>query len=82
MHVTVSVAIMQLEVSAALFQVTVSASNMWVTDFIVLMQVGVSAAIMLVVLSAVFTIYAPIFWRINRTPVSIPFVTWGRSSYD
>ena len=31
---------------------TVSASNMWVTDFIVFMQVGVTVAVMQVVLSA------------------------------
>ena len=48
-YVTVSVAIIQL----ALTQVTVSASNMWVTIFIVFIQVGVSVAIMQVVLSAV-----------------------------
>ena len=53
MHVTVFVAIIQLEVSAALIQVTVSTSNMWVTIFIVFMQMGVSVAIMQVVLSAV-----------------------------
>ena len=23
-----------------------------------------------------------IFWRINRTSIPIPFVKWGRSSYD
>ena len=44
MQVTVSVAIMQLDVSAA---------NKWVTIFIVIMQMGVSAAIMQVVFSAV-----------------------------
>ena len=40
---TVSVAVMQLEVSAAHMQVTVSAANMWVTIFIVIMQVVFSA---------------------------------------
>ena len=24
---------------------------------------------------------SPIFWRINRTPIPIPYVTWGRYSY-
>ena len=61
---------------AALLQMTVFASNLWVTVFIVFMQMEVSVAIMQVVLSAAFTSYAPIFWRINRTPVSILFVTW------
>ena len=42
MQVTVSVAVMQLEVSAA---------NMWVTIFIVIMQMGASVAIMQVVFS-------------------------------
>ena len=74
---SVAVAIMQLEVSAALIQVIVSAQNRWVTVFIVFMQVGVSVAIKQVVLSAVPTNYAPIFWRINRTPIPIPFVAWG-----
>ena len=36
---------MQLEVSATLMQVKVSAANMWVTIFIEIMQVGVSVAI-------------------------------------
>ena len=53
MHMTVSVAITQLEVSPALMKVTVSSSNMWVTIFIVFMQMGVTVAIMQVVLSAV-----------------------------
>ena len=53
MHVTVSVAIIQLEVSAALMQVTLSAANMWVTVFIVIMQVGVAVAITQMVFSAV-----------------------------
>ena len=53
MHVFVSVAIILLEISAALMQGAVSPSNMWVTIFIVFMQVGVSVALMLVVLSAV-----------------------------
>ena len=42
---------MQLEVSAAHMQVTVSASNIWVTIFVIIMQMGVSFAIMLVVFS-------------------------------
>ena len=37
---------MQLEVSAALMPVKISAVNMWETIFIELMQVGVSVAIM------------------------------------
>ena len=44
MQVTVSVAVMQLEVSAA---------NMWVTIFVVIMQMEVSVAVMQVVFSAV-----------------------------
>ena len=44
---------MQLKVSAALIQVTVSAANMWVTIFIVITQVGVSVAVMQVAFSAV-----------------------------
>ena len=43
---------MQLEVSAAHVQVTVSAGNIWVTN-IVIMQMGVSVAIMQVVFSTV-----------------------------
>ena len=42
MKVTVSVAIMQLEVSATLMPVKISAANMWVATFIEIMQVGVS----------------------------------------
>ena len=53
MLVDISVAIMQLEVSAAHTQVTVSASNMWVTIFVVIMQMEVSVAIIQVVFSAV-----------------------------
>ena len=45
MQVTVSVASMQLEVSAALIQVIISPLNMWVTIFAEIMQVGVSVAI-------------------------------------
>ena len=48
----VSVAIMQLEVSGAHVQVTVSAAKIWLTVFVV-MQMGVSVAIMQVVFSAV-----------------------------
>ena len=51
MYVTVFVAIIQLEVFAAIMQVTVSSSNMWVTFFIVSMLIGVSVAIMQMVLS-------------------------------
>ena len=43
MDMNVSVAIIQLEVPAVLMQVTVSASNMWVTIFIVFTQVVLSA---------------------------------------
>ena len=53
MQVVISVEIMQLEDSAVLIQVTVSAANMWVTIFIVITQVGVPVAIMQVVFSAV-----------------------------
>ena len=49
MKVTVSVAIMHLEVSATLMQVKVSAANMWVTIFIEIMHVQVSVTIMEVV---------------------------------
>ena len=49
---TISVPIMQLEVSTAHIQVTVSAKNMWMTNFIVIMQMGVSVTIMQVVFSA------------------------------
>ena len=53
MQVTVSVAIMQLEVSAVHIEVIVSATNMWMTIFIVIMQVGISVTTMQVVFSAV-----------------------------
>ena len=46
MQVTVSVASMHLEVSAALMQVIISPLNIWVTLFAEIMQVGVSVAIM------------------------------------
>ena len=49
--VTVSVAIMQLEVSANI-QGTVSEENLWVTIFIVIMQMEISVAVMQVVYSA------------------------------
>ena len=55
--VTVSVAIMQLQVSATLMQVTVSAANIWVTLFIEIIQVGMSAVIMQVVFSTVHYAY-------------------------
>ena len=57
MHVTISVPIIQLEVSAALMQVTVLSSNTWVAIFIVVMQIGVTVAIMQVVLSAVHSCF-------------------------
>ena len=41
---TVPIAIMQLEVSTAHIQVTISATNMWMTIFIVIIQVKVSVA--------------------------------------
>ena len=43
MKVTVSVAIIQLEVSATLKPVKISVANMWVTIFLEIMQVGVVA---------------------------------------
>ena len=46
MKVTISVAVMQLEVSATLMPVKISTVNMCVTIFIEIMQVGVSVAIM------------------------------------
>ena len=46
MKVTVSVAIMQLKVSATLIQVKVYGTNMWVTILFKLLQVGFSVAIM------------------------------------
>ena len=48
-----SIAIMQLEVFATLWQVKISAAYMCVTIFIEIMQVGVSVAIMQVVFSIV-----------------------------
>ena len=54
---TVSVPIMQLEVSTAHTQVTVSATNMWMKIFIVIMQMGVSVAVMQVVFSALHYAY-------------------------
>ena len=51
MQVTVSIAIMQLEVSVALMQVTISVANILLPIFIVVMQVGVSVAIIQVVFS-------------------------------
>ena len=54
MKVTVSVAIIQLEVFATLGSFcNISAANIWVTIFIEIMQVGVSVAIMPVVFSTV-----------------------------
>ena len=53
MKVIVSVAIMQLQSSATLMPVKMSAVNIWLTIFIEIMQMGVSAAIMQVVFSTV-----------------------------
>ena len=53
MKITVSVAIMQLEVFAKLLQVKDSAADMWMTIFIEIIQVEVSVAIMQVVFSTV-----------------------------
>ena len=53
MLVDLSVAIMQLQVSGAHMQVTVSAAKVWSTIFVVNMQMEVSVAIMQVVFSAV-----------------------------
>ena len=53
MKVTVSVPTMQLEVSATLTPVEISAANIWVTIFIEFMQVGVSVAVTQVVFSTV-----------------------------
>ena len=44
---------MQLEVSAAHMQVTVSATNKWVTIFIVIRLMGVSVAIIQLIFSVV-----------------------------
>ena len=52
-QVTVSVVIMQLEVSGAHMHATVSAVNIWVTIFVAIMQMGVSVATMQVVFPAV-----------------------------
>ena len=57
MKVTVSVAIMQLEVFATLMQVKGSIANMWVTILIEIMQVGVSVALMQVVFSTVHYVH-------------------------
>ena len=53
MKVTVSVAVMQLEVSSAHMQVTVSVANARLTIFIVIIQMRVSVANMQKVFSAV-----------------------------
>ena len=53
MLVDLFVTIMQLNVSLAMTQLEVSAAHMWVTIFIVIMQMGVSVAVMQVVFSAV-----------------------------
>ena len=57
MKVTVSVPIMQLEVSATLMQVKIFAANVWVTTFIEIMRVGVSIAIIQVVFSTVHDVH-------------------------
>ena len=54
---TVSVTIMQLEVSGAHMQVTVSVAKLWLTIFVVIMQMGVYVAIMQVVFSAVHYVH-------------------------
>ena len=53
MQVTVSVAVMHLEVSAKFMQVKVSAANTWMTISIEIMHVGVSVAISQVLFSTV-----------------------------
>ena len=53
MKVTVSVAVMRLEVSATHMQVKGSAATTWVTIFIEIMQVGVSVAVIQGVFSTV-----------------------------
>ena len=45
MLATVSVAIIQLEISATHMRVTASAANLWVAIFTVIIQMGVSIAI-------------------------------------
>ena len=57
MQVTVSVEIMQLDVSASFTQEKVSAANMWVTIFIEVVQVEVSVTIMHVLFSTVHYAY-------------------------
>ena len=52
-QVTISVAYIQWEGSAALMQVIFSATNMWIKIFIAIMLVGVPAAIMQMVFSDV-----------------------------
>ena len=79
MHVTGSVAIIQLEVFAALLQVAVSALNMWVTIFIAFMQVGVPTAIMQVLLSAVHScIYCKI--QVSVSVISV-YVTLSSNNF-
>ena len=63
MKVTVYVAIMQLEVSATLMPVKISASNMWVTIFTKIMQVGDSVAIMQVVFSTLHYAHDYFYWN-------------------
>ena len=71
MQVTVSVAIMLLDVSAAFMQVKGSAANMWVTIFIEIIQVGVSVAIMQVLFSTVH--YAHDYFYCNYAVGSFHF---------
>ena len=72
MHMTVSIGIIQLEV-AALMQVTVSASNIYVKILILFTQVGLSVAIMQVVL---FTVHSCFYYKMQVTDFVIAmFVT-------
>ena len=53
MQVTVSLQL-AVRIFCSTYEVTISISNMWVTNFVVIMQMGVSVAIMQVVFSAVY----------------------------
>ena len=80
MQVTVSVPVMQLEVSSAHMQVTVSVANTRLTIFIVIIQMRVSVANMQKVFSAVHYAHDSFFYSYvgdsSKYQFHIPFSNW------
>ena len=71
MHNILYIKVMLVGLSVAIMQVTVSAANMRVIIFIVIMQVGVSLAFMQVVFSAVHYVHDRMQVQVRSMQVTV-----------